>query len=792
MWLKRVALVCLFVLGISFGFATHAIGQSLNAKSFLHNPSIVATKPPRIKIPKSPSPRITLPNPVPNPSVHILSQPTPPPASGNNSNPSGNPSNTFAPPTPSPSPAESPAQPEKPKSELSRTPDDSDECQSSSIVLRTEQTPNDSLYCLQWNFRKYPGINVEEAWEKTHGKGVTNAVIDTGIDFEDTDFEPTRFKQGLDYVPSSIPVEIKELSESKDFDGHGTHIAGTIAQTTGNSRLTAGIAYESDLIAVRVNLKPDTVDDKSDEHIVEQIQQVAYAIKQTTDRGADVINLSIQAPNECNPSIQAAAAYAYSKGVVLVAAAGNLVGTKTYPIFRDTYYNPPDPSGSGASCGGMIAHGLIVAASNRSNDNRSPVLASYSNDNDANILAPGGEFEDSISPQEGCITKPAVLSKIPKNVRRGITQSAEGGRVRICQGTSQAAAHVSGSASLVASILKEGGISRNSHIFPDLVVSILEETAHIAEYDVRNGKPYTHEEHNPAARHPLDAGKAVKLASFVTQKFGSRPIAHLTTEQIEKEVAKVVKDNLKSLSPYTRLYPQKEPPPSPPKPFNFFDLLVTLSVAVIFLALVVFLSYHFWQIRFISGMAIGAVGSGLVLTVGAMVTFLSPLPMLIALIVLSVSPAFLIAPCLDKNSKYSMLKGGLKRNSLLIGATFGSSAALLWLVFSALSIGLDPSALLPFIGLGITTIVMYFFTWGCLSEAGEWFEFASICGMAASFASCSLISLRGLVLGVMDGVLFGIGPLLNLAAVLLFGVSALILAFMAAKTLFTIFKRVFC
>ena len=92
--------------------------------------------------------------------------------------------------------------------------------------------PNDELYDLQWNFGSQAsgGIRMEEAWELSDGSGVTVAVIDTGIAYENyqqyvqaPDLANTRFSEwGYDFVNRD--------THPNDDNGHGTHVAGIIAQ----------------------------------------------------------------------------------------------------------------------------------------------------------------------------------------------------------------------------------------------------------------------------------------------------------------------------------------------------------------------------------------------------------------------------------------------------------------------------------------------------------------------------------------------------------------------------------
>src|SRR4028118_2051809 len=162
------------------------------------------------------------------------------------------------------------------------------------------EVPNDPDYSKQWNLRS---INVESAWEENKGSGVTVAVIDTGIS-QVPDLKDTKFVKGYDFVNDRI--------DASDDAGHGTHVAGTIAQSTNNNYGVAGIAYEASLMPLKVlgASGGGTVAD------------IAEAIRYAADNGADVINMSLGGGGE-SKLMEDAIDYAYNKGVFIVAAAGN-------------------------------------------------------------------------------------------------------------------------------------------------------------------------------------------------------------------------------------------------------------------------------------------------------------------------------------------------------------------------------------------------------------------------------------------------------------------------------------
>lgn len=196
-------------------------------------------------------------------------------------------------------------------------------------IARALEAPNDPLYAYQWNLSSPDpnagSIRVEGAWAVNPGgtPSVSVAVIDTGIAYENylsfcraPDLAGASFVPGWDFVSGD--------AHPNDDDSHGTHVAGTIAQTTNNALGVAGIAYGVSLMPVKV----------LDATGSGTISAIANGIRWATDHGADVINLSLG--TSASPifltALQDAVQYAAANGVVLVAASGNAAAaTPMYP-----------------------------------------------------------------------------------------------------------------------------------------------------------------------------------------------------------------------------------------------------------------------------------------------------------------------------------------------------------------------------------------------------------------------------------------------------------------------------
>jgi len=185
---------------------------------------------------------------------------------------------------------------------------------------RKLEVPNDPLYRYQWNFDR---IRAPEAYDLTFGgqSDVVIAVVDTGVAYEDygeysrgPDFAGTKFTSGYDFI--------NDDTHPNDDDGHGTHVAGTIAQTTHNNLGVAGLAYACSIMPIKVL----GADGTGGAHALSE------GLRWAVDNGARVINMSLGFENGVNPGaiVQDAIEYAYSREVIVVAAAGNDGSSPSY------------------------------------------------------------------------------------------------------------------------------------------------------------------------------------------------------------------------------------------------------------------------------------------------------------------------------------------------------------------------------------------------------------------------------------------------------------------------------
>jgi serine protease len=178
---------------------------------------------------------------------------------------------------------------------------------------RAGDFPNDTCFRYQWHLRQ---IGLPQAWKLGNGKGVVVAVIDTGVN-RVGDLADTAFVPGFNFISNT--------SDATDDHGHGTHVAGTIAQSTNNKLGVAGVAFGVSIMPIKVLSASGSG----------SMAGIAQGIRWAADHGAQVINMSLGGPFPVG-TIASAVKYARAKGVTIVAASGNDGrGRVSYPARYD-------------------------------------------------------------------------------------------------------------------------------------------------------------------------------------------------------------------------------------------------------------------------------------------------------------------------------------------------------------------------------------------------------------------------------------------------------------------------
>jgi len=251
------------------------------------------------------------------------------------------------------------------------------------FVVQALGDPNDPWFADQWNMVR---VQAPQAWGVTTGSSITIAVLDTGVDLDHPDL--------ANKIISNI-----NLSSSTTVDdgyGHGTHVAGVAAAMTNNGIGVAGLGYSSTIMNIKV-LGDDGVGYWS---------WIAQGIIWAADNGAKVINLSLGGSSG-STIVESAINYAWNKGVVIVAAAGNY--GNSVPCYPAYYTN----------C-------IAVAATNRLDE-----LAGFSD---------YGDWVDVAAPGVGIIST---------------YLSTSNGGYSFMSGTSMASPHVAGLAALVFTVVTD-------------------------------------------------------------------------------------------------------------------------------------------------------------------------------------------------------------------------------------------------------------------------------------------------------------------------------------------------
>ncbi|MCA9796326.1 MAG: peptidase S8, partial [Candidatus Eremiobacteraeota bacterium] len=277
--------------------------------------------------------------------------------------------------------------------------------------------PDDPRYNEQWHMDQ---IHAVKAWKWSTGRRVVVSVIDTGVAYRDfgdrfhqvEDLENTGFVTGYDFV--------NNRPEAVDDHCHGTHVAGTIAQSTNNGKGVAGVAWGASIMPVKVLSARGGG----------TLADVADGIRFSADHGATVINMSLGGPFP-DATMGAAVRHAHAKGSIVVCAAGNSSsGRSGYPA--------------------GYPEAVSVSAVNMAEE-----LTFYTNYGPSiDIAAPGGDTRNN--PKGGVLQNTIAVGNPQKS------------DYYFFQGTSMASPHAAGVAALVAS----AGVTN-----PDAILKVMQSTA---------------------------------------------------------------------------------------------------------------------------------------------------------------------------------------------------------------------------------------------------------------------------------------------------------------------------
>jgi serine protease len=300
----------------------------------------------------------------------------------------------------------------------------------------------------QWNFLPGAGVDATVAWghlfavHRPGGRGVVVAILDTGVAYRNwhrfrksPDFTGTHFVHPYDFVANNrFPL---------DREGHGTFVAGTVAESTNNGFGLTGIAYGASIMPVRV-LDGNGWGDAA---------TIAKGIRYAATHGAQVINLSLEFDPSVTagdiPSIMSAIRFAHQRRVIVVAASGNEYAAQiAYP----------------ARAPSVISVGATTV---------DRCLADYSNSGHRlDLVAPGGGEDANLPGDPDCQPNRTNLPDIYQLTFGNPFNPRKFGYPSGWYGTSMAAPHVAATAALV---IASGVLG--PHPSPDQVLARMEATA---------------------------------------------------------------------------------------------------------------------------------------------------------------------------------------------------------------------------------------------------------------------------------------------------------------------------
>ena len=299
-------------------------------------------------------------------------------------------------------------------------------------ILHALWAPNDPHYQYQWHYKKPDFIFAEEGWDLERGDpSVVVAVIDTGVAYENYDIpsyergevDGSRYIQAPDLAGTNFVGGydfVHDDDHPNDQNGHGTHVSGTVAQTTNNSANVAGLGHLCSIMPIQAldNSGGGTSAD------------IADAIDFAREKGAHVINMSFGG-SAWTDVIKNACDDAEAAGLVLVAASGN---DGSSPVLYPAGYDSV----------------IAVGAVDWSGD-----LTWYSNYGvGQELVAPGGDTAADLNGDgfvDGVLQmtydqmyEPGIIPGNPKALAN-VTNFAN----VFLQGTSMASPHVAGLAALI-------------------------------------------------------------------------------------------------------------------------------------------------------------------------------------------------------------------------------------------------------------------------------------------------------------------------------------------------------
>ena len=151
-----------------------------------------------------------------------------------------------------------------------------------------------------WEINK---LNIKDYWKFGMGEGVKVAVIDSGCDLDHPDLKSNLLDNGYNFIDDNeYPI---------DDNGHGSHVAGTIAACN-NGLGIVGVSPKTKILPVK----------SLDSEGSGSLHSVAMGILWAVEQGVDIITMSLGTESH-SKDFHDVIKFAHSKGVLIFCAAGN-------------------------------------------------------------------------------------------------------------------------------------------------------------------------------------------------------------------------------------------------------------------------------------------------------------------------------------------------------------------------------------------------------------------------------------------------------------------------------------
>nr|WP_292052459.1 S8 family peptidase [Brevundimonas sp. UBA5866] len=196
------------------------------------------------------------------------------------------------------------------------------------------------------------GSNVYAAWQAgATGRGVTVAVVDSGIDMDHPDLS-------ANISPLSTDVVVGRNSPEGP-DRHGTRVASFIASPF-NGRGTVGVAFNASIMSIRADVSDCA---KEDQEFCFRSADLVRSIDYAIANGAKIVNMSLGGEGQLGSAFEAALKRGVDAGIIFAIAAGNEAGDN--PEWPGRYASDPRFAGSIIVVGAHGQNGAMASFSNK-------------------------------------------------------------------------------------------------------------------------------------------------------------------------------------------------------------------------------------------------------------------------------------------------------------------------------------------------------------------------------------------------------------------------------------------